>query len=259
MNNKLPANSSADVSVTQTPSDLLKIAVQQNFDIDKLEKLMQLQERWEQKEAKKSFLAALSKFQTMVPVLKKAKVAKVPTRTGGEFRYNYADLGSITQAIKIPLNECGLSYRWEFDETNGKMKVTCIVSHLDGHTETTSMEGGLDSSGAKNDIQQKGSTHTYLQRYTLIGALGLSTADEDKDGNGEKPQKQQTSQEKPKPTEDEVLDQWKQVLSQVTSKMHLNTLYLQNKSVVDKNPKIQALFKAEEARFKNSPSKVIMP
>lgn len=249
-----------EVANELAPMQLLQTAVQQNFDIEKLKQLMDLQERWEAKQAKKSFLAALSKFQTIVPVLKKSKTAKVPTKTGGQFQYNYADLGSITQAIKKPLLECGLSYRWEFQEANGKMKVTCIVSHLDGHTETTSMEGGLDNSGAKNDIQQKGSTHTYLQRYTLIGALGLATADEDKDGNqppakGQKPAQQPQA---PQLTEEEVLEQWKQVLADVKSKTHLKTLYLQNKSVVDANPKIQALFKQEEARF-NQSEKITMP
>ena len=38
-----------------------------------------------------------------------------------------------------------------------------------------------DTSGKKNEIQSRGSTITYLQRYTLIGALGLTTADEDID------------------------------------------------------------------------------
>jgi hypothetical protein len=44
------------------------------------------------------------------------------------------------------------------------------------------MSAGADSTGNKNNIQSIGSTRTYLQRYTLVGALGLSTADEDNDG-----------------------------------------------------------------------------
>lgn len=258
-NQKELAKGTAGELAAPAPMQLLQIAVQNNYDIDKLNQLMDLQERWEQKQAKKSFLAALSKFQTLVPVLKKAKTANVPTRTGGSFSYKYADLGTITQAIKVALNECGLSYRWEFTETNNKMKVTCIVSHLDGHTETTSMEGAADGSGAKNDIQQKGSTHTYLQRYTLIGALGLSTADEDNDGK-EQPKKQaaKPQPQAPPPTKDEILEQWKQVLGEVKTKLHLKNLYLQNKSVVDANEDIQALFKAKETTFKES-EKITMP
>src|SRR5690606_5500273 len=36
-----------------------------------------------------------------------------------------------------------------------------------------------DSSGSKNAIQAIGSTLTYLQRYTLIQALGLAASDDD--------------------------------------------------------------------------------
>ena len=229
------------------PSSLLQIAVQQNFDIDKLKQLMDLQERWEQKQSKKSFLAALSKFQTLVPVLKKSKIARVPTKTGGSFQYRYADLGSITQAIKNPLQDCGLSYRWEFSETAGRMKVTCIVSHIDGHTETASMEATADNSGAKNDIQQKGSTHTYLQRYTLIGALGLSTADEDNDGG------KTVQGEKSKDDDKEATTAlWKQALAEVKTKIHLTNLYVQNRKVVDSDKELQALFKQKELELKSA-------
>ena len=38
-----------------------------------------------------------------------------------------------------------------------------------------------DKTGSKNAVQAIGSTVTYLQRYTLIGALGITTADDDMD------------------------------------------------------------------------------
>lgn len=44
------------------------------------------------------------------------------------------------------------------------------------------MRAPSDLSGNKNAIQAIGSTTTYLMRYTLIAAFGLTTADEDNDG-----------------------------------------------------------------------------
>lgn len=235
----------------KNPLNLLELAINKNADITQLKELMDLQERWERNQAKKSFLAALSKFQTLVPVLKKGKTANVKMQNGGYFSYTYADLGSITQAIKEPLNECGLSFRWEFQEENGKMKVKCLVSHLDGHTETTSMEGAADNSGAKNSIQQKGSTHTYLQRYTLIGALGLSTADQDNDGKSNKPVK---NNEEPGLTEEEILNQWQQTINQVKTQIELSKMYLSNKKAIDGNKQIQAMMKAKETELKGQPA-----
>lgn len=170
--------------VTLTPIMLINQALTNNVSIEQLAQLMDLQERWEKKEAKKTFMVALAAFQAEMPVLKKNKTAKITSKTGGSYSYTYAELGYITSIITPLLSKHGLSYRWDFQEVGDKLKVTCNVTHIDGHTECTSMEAGRDNSGSKNDIQQKGSTMTYLQRYTLIGALGLSTANEDIDGQG---------------------------------------------------------------------------
>jgi len=40
----------------------------------------------------------------------------------------------------------------------------------------------FDKSGGKNDIQAIASSVTYLRRYTLTGALGISTCEDDNDG-----------------------------------------------------------------------------
>lgn len=226
-----------------TPLSLLEQALAKGVDLDQLQKLMDLQERWEKKEAKKAFLDARARFQTLVPVINKKKKASINSAKGN-YSYRFADLGVISAAIKDALNECGLTYRWEFDESGGKQKVTCIISHRDGHEEATTMEAGLDSTGGKNDIQQKGSTNTYLQRYTLIGALGLSTSDEDNDGHGFKSTSQQ-----PEMTEAELLGQWQQAVDPVKTRVELQTLYLQNRKTVDGNQKIQAIFKARQEQL----------
>lgn len=236
---------------TPTPTDLISLAIANNADVDKLKELMDLQERWEKKEARKKFFEALALFQSKVPAIPKAKVARVDSqRTGRSFSYKYADLGTITKTIKKSLEECGLSYRWEFQEANNRLRVTCFVSHREGHTETSSMEAGMDASGSKNDIQQKGSTQTYLQRYTLIGALGISTADEDNDGRDHA-----TTHKKVEPSEaseDDFLDYWKTEIDRVRTQAELTKLYISNKKVVDGSDEIKALFKQREAKIKAS-------
>jgi aryl carrier-like protein len=228
-----------------TPLTLLQQAIEQGLDLEKIEKLMELQERWEKKEAKKAFLDALSLFQSKVPELKKGKKADIVTKSGSRYSYKYTDLGSVTAQIKKPLQECGLSYRWEFQPEGSKLKATCFISHRDGHTETTTMESVIDTSGGKNDIQQIGSTQTYLQRYTLIGALGLSTADEDNDGRGAP----NSQPEQPQPTEEEILMQWQQSVDATQSRVELTALYIKNKKTVDKNAKVQAIFKARQEQL----------
>lgn len=168
--------------IEPTPPALLQLAVQQNLDIEKLEKLMQLQERWQAQQARKEFLSAISQFQASCPQLEKTKRVEFTNKSGYKTKYSYAPLGEIVESIKKPLSDKGLSFRWEIQEAENKIIVTCIISHLLGHSESTTMSAAKDDSGSKNEIQQRGSSITYLQRYTLIAALGISTADEDNDG-----------------------------------------------------------------------------
>lgn len=157
----------------QQVSKLMELAVTSNADVDKLSKLMDLQERWEAKEAKKVFVDSMGRFQSICPPVLKAKAGH---------NCKYATLPSIHAVIKKPLHECGLTFRYEQEVKNNEMTVKCIVTHEDGHSESTSMSAPMDASGSKNAIQAIGSSNSYLQRYTLIGALGIVTADYDDDG-----------------------------------------------------------------------------
>lgn len=159
-----------------TPDMLLQMAVDKNLDLDKLEKLMALQERWQAGEAKKAFFNAITEFQNECPDIRKTKEVSF-----GQTRYHYAPLGVIDRQIKGLLKEYGLSKRWEITDNNNQIKVKCIITHISGHSEATEMEAAPDVSGSKNPIQAKGSAIEYMKRYTLIGALGLTTADTDID------------------------------------------------------------------------------
>ena len=163
----------------QTPANLLTLAVQQGASVEQLEKLMTLQERWQAQQARQAYFAALARFQATVPPIPKGRKVEY-NRTS----YSFAALEDIANAIRQAAEDCGLSYRWEVADTAETITVTCIVTHVAGHSERTTMNAAPDDSGAKNVIQQRGSSVTYLQRYTLIGALGLTTAQEDDDGKG---------------------------------------------------------------------------
>lgn len=208
-----------------TPATLIQLAVQQNLDLDKLERLMQLQERWEANNARKDFFQALADFQSVVPVIKKNKSADYG---GAKAKYTYATLDAIISQIQDPLKSCGLTYRWEFTEAEKQIIVTCIITHKNGHKEVTKMSGDADTSGSKNAIQARGSTLTYLQRYTLIGALGLGTTQDDVDGEK---------------TDDEVLKEISDNLDLLNDKDEI-VAYFEQAGIkpYHDNPKVIALF-----------------
>lgn len=160
-----------------TPTSLISQAIEKGLGVAELEKLMGLQERWEANQARKAFFEAFTKFQASCPDIRKTKEVAF-----GDTRYKFAPLGDITRQLSESLEKAELSYRWEIQDDGATIQVTCLVSHVLGHTERTSMHASPDATGAKNAIQARGSAIEYLKRYTLIGALGLSTTDTDLDG-----------------------------------------------------------------------------
>lgn len=163
-----------------TPAQMLSIAVQQDAPVEKIEKLMDLQQRWEANEARKAFEAAMVAFSSRVPTIAK-------TRKGHNSKY--AGLPETVEEIQDLMAECQLSRRWEDRDPKkpGNIRIRVVVSHVMGHSVSFELEAGPDIGAGRNDIQAVASTITYLRRITLFGALGLVAGDEvDDDGAGGK-------------------------------------------------------------------------
>jgi len=157
-----------------SPMQMLQIAVEQNADIDKLQKLMDLHERWEANQAKKSFVDDMARFREKCPTIAKDKQGH---------NGSYAGLASSIEAVKELMSECNLSHSWKQEQNDGFITVTCCLTHSQGHSECTSLTAAPDPSGGKNAIQAIGSTVSYLERYTFFSILGLASDDMDDDAN----------------------------------------------------------------------------
>lgn len=150
-----------------------KIALDPNADVMKLEKMIELQERVMATQAKAQFDQAMLNFQIKKPVLEKSSRGH---------NSKYAKLEYIQSTIEPVLREFGLFVRWNTQATqSGKTRVTCICTHIGGHSETSSMDVNPDKGGSKSEIQADGSAISYAQRYTMRSLLGLVIA-EDTDG-----------------------------------------------------------------------------
>jgi hypothetical protein len=160
---------------TMTPMAMIEQAIQGKADVAILERLMSLQERWEANEAKKEYDAAFARAREEIkPIIKTQDV-----NLGGGKGYKYETLSDIADDVDGVLSREKLSYRYTSSQNGDLITVTCIVSHERGHREEATLSGKPDTSGSKNPIQAIGSAVTYLQRYTLKLALGLSAARDD--------------------------------------------------------------------------------
>lgn len=167
--------------VVATPARLLQIAVERGADLAYVEKLMGLQERWEANQARKAFVQAMVDFKAEPIQIFKRKAVGYETNDGDFVGYKHAELSDVADAVVPALARHNLSHRWEVRQEQGRVHVTCTVTHRDGHTESVTMDAAPDSSGKKNAIQQLASAVTYLQRYTLLALTGLVTKSEDDD------------------------------------------------------------------------------
>jgi len=162
-----------------TPMAILDRAVERGATPEILEKLMALQERWRATQAKQGFDEAMAAAKAEIPVIFKNRTVDF-TSAKGRTNYRHEDMAGIARQVDPILAKHGLSYRYRTSSVpNEPVTVTCIVSHRDGHSEENTLSAGRDDTGNKNSIQQIGSTVTYLQRYTLKAALGLSASTDD--------------------------------------------------------------------------------
>ena len=164
-----------------SPMSMLQIAVQRGASIDELTKLMDLQERFEKNEAMKAFNSAFAAFKSEAIVL----IRNVEVKDGPLKGKKYADKFATVDAVTAHLSTHGLSSSWRItrDEKDW-IEITCVLRHVQGHSESTSMGGGPDIGPGRNAIQARSSTISYLEKLTLKAICGIAERGDDDDGQG---------------------------------------------------------------------------
>lgn len=168
-----------------------RVVLNPEADMDKLDKMLDMQERILNRNAKQAFTADLAAMQSELPLVGKAGE--------GHNKAKYAKLEDINEAIRPTLQKYGFAVTFRVKQTDKLLTVIAILSHRLGHSEDTDLMLPLDASGSKNAVQAVGSTISYGKRYALCALLNISTGD-DTDGNlpPQNTQPQQKLQDRPK-------------------------------------------------------------
>lgn len=148
---------------------------------EQLQSLLNVQKDYERNEAEKAFHMAVAEFKKNPPEVIKDKDNK-------QFGSKYASKGNLVNTVNAALSPFGLNASWEFDQReDGKIGVTCTLSHAQGHSKKVTLWAPPDKSGSKNPIQEIKSTITYLEIATYEAVTGIAASDAgDDDGNGAK-------------------------------------------------------------------------
>lgn len=160
-----------------------RLAALPDFDVAKLEKLLDMQERVLNRQAKEAFSEAFAKMQPEIPEIDEK--GRILNKGQTSVRSTYAKLEDIMRVLKPILQTHGfaLRHRTEFPaDRPGILRIVGILSHIQGHSEESAFEAPKDDSDYRTDIQSMGSTVSYGRRYTTCDLLNITTRAQDDDG-----------------------------------------------------------------------------
>ena len=152
-------------------------------DIDKMERLIAMQERVQARDAELAFNQALNAAQSeMRPIAANA--------SNPQTRSRYATFDKLDRVLRPIYTEQGFSLSFDEGESPkpDHVRVLCYVSHIGGHTRTYHRDMPADGKGAKGgDVMTKthaaGAAGSYGARYLLKGIFNVAVGEEDEDGN----------------------------------------------------------------------------
>lgn len=156
-----------------------------NVDVEKMERLFALQERILMKNAEVAFNTSMQAAQQEMP-----KILRNRENTSSSSRY--ADLEKVNEAIVPVYTKHGFSLSFGTADCPlpAHARITCLVSHIGGHSRTYQGDIPLDLTGPKGNqnktgVQGFGSTTSYGRRYLTLLIFNITLTNEDNDGQGE--------------------------------------------------------------------------
>jgi hypothetical protein len=157
-----------------------RLASNPDVNVDKLERLIAMQERVLDRNAEAAFNVAFAEMQPKIPEITERGAIK--NKEGG-VQSRYAKNEDIQKVIRPILKAHGftLSFRTEWPGPK-LVKVVGILTHNEGHARTSEFQTAADESGSKNAIQGLGSAVSYGHRYTTIDLLNITSRGQDDDG-----------------------------------------------------------------------------
>lgn len=164
-----------------------RAALNPDVDVEKMERLYAMHEKAMERQARMAFASALAELQPKLPVIDRNGRIEVPAKDNRAGHVTpYATWEDMNDAIRPVLHEHGFAISFRIGQAqDGKITVSGVLCHREGHLEETTITLMHDSSGSKNAVQAVGSSVAYGKRYTAMALLNItSRAPQDADDDG---------------------------------------------------------------------------
>lgn len=194
---------------------MLMAAIEKGLPVETLERLMVMRKDLKAEYAKEEYYKAMAVLQAEMPVIKKDKHVKFATKTGDRVDYHYAPIESIVEQTRDLIGKHGFSYRYRIEESPTQIKVFCIATHKDGHSEEASFTSTIGGTGLMSATQKSTGAVTQGKRIALCNVFGISTGDEDNDGNNQDA-----------PRNDKATDEQKAAIDDLAAKAGIEKAYV---------------------------------
>lgn len=180
-----------DVAATPDPKEetgivamIERVAANPDVPVDKLERLLAMQERILDRGARAEFYIAMAAAQKdMRPVAADADNPQTRSR--------YASYEALDRALRPIYTKHGFALSFNTGDAPGPdvVRVLCNVSHIAGHCEPYKADMPADGKGAKGgDVMSRthatGAAMSYGMRYLLKMIFNVAVGEDDDDGNG---------------------------------------------------------------------------
>lgn len=180
------------LSMSDVWSSLTAMAQDPNVDADKLKALTDIQGSMidqmnaeKDREAKARFDRAFAMACAEMPVITKDERIEHNGRFIGWFK-KYEDIRAVVDLIARPFGLTTSHDSSEIDGGKGGILVWTVITYVDQEYTWTETRARIpvppDTGGAKGAGQALGSSMTYGERYSIIGAYGIVQKGIDRDG-----------------------------------------------------------------------------
>ena len=137
---------------------------------------------------------ALDKIAPALLAAQKAMSAAAKSATNPHFKSKYADLATVIDAVKTPLNDAGIAFLQTVrNDTTGVMVQTTLL-----HQSGQMIADTIYLPVPQQTPQAYGSAITYAKRYALQSMVGLPSEDDDGERASE-PEKPDAHRVEPRP------------------------------------------------------------
>lgn len=157
-----------------------------DIDVDKMAKIQEMAERYEDNMARKAFFDSMSAAQAEIE-------GAVKTKKNIQTNSMYATLENVLEVAKPVYTKHGFSVLFSEGKADKEsdIRVCADVLHRDGHERQYHLDLERDDKGIKGTVNKtsihgKASTMTYARRYLMCQIWNIPTPDND--GNVPKPE-----------------------------------------------------------------------